>query len=260
LYEEDVHRHLTVFLAMKAGFSREIAELIGEETQGLDNDERDAMYGGGANNANMERYHFASPQRLLAMRKQALLGDRLNDAQLRLVGEFLHAWEDSYSHQDDSKQRDFRKQYHDKHPLRDQDIGHGRHMHEPDWTWGRRIDLTLTMAENTHRQLVTICRQFPKDCSGRASAFESFREVVLDFAAYEPALYEDQFEAGRLRIPVPDVASYEEKVKRLKTPGLSTEGMPEAIRRAARAGAAAKRVMEQERVRQRQIDRNMERY
>jgi len=170
MYEEDVHRHLTVFLALKAGFRMDVAMRLGAETQALDLDSSDAMYGGGANNPNMESYHFVSPRRLLDMRKTALEGGVLDDARLRVVGEFLHAWEDSYSHQADNTRRDFSQQFHDRHPVTGQDIGHGRKKHEPDWTWGKRRRLSMAMAEATYYQMVALCETYKNQCTGRREA------------------------------------------------------------------------------------------
>lgn len=236
LYEEDVHRHLTVFLALKAGFNFTAALRIGAETEALDLDARDAMYGGGANNANMISYHFVSPRRLLDMRHQALTGSVLNDQSFRAIGEFLHAWEDSYSHQESPDRRDFQQQYHDKHPVTRQDIGHGRHKHRPDWTWDRS-KLTLQMAEATYNQLVALCAPYRDQCKGTPQPFSTFRSQVERFAEFEPALYNDVYPAA-IDITVPDVASYEAKVRIL---GLTTLGTPEAARRAARVAASEAR-------------------
>lgn len=109
LYEENVHRHLTTFLAMKAGFDRKLARQIGAAAQDLDLDDGDAMHGGGANNLNMNLYYFVSPARLHGMRRDAFSGAYLDPGWLGLVGEFFHAWEDSYSHQEDPVRQDFGK-------------------------------------------------------------------------------------------------------------------------------------------------------
>ncbi|MEO8195271.1 MAG: RHS repeat-associated core domain-containing protein [Thermoanaerobaculia bacterium] len=259
LYEEDVHRHLTVYLAMKAGFNRAMAERIGAEAQGLDLDERDAMYGGGANNENMTKYHFASPQRLLEMRRIAFSGSSLDSSQLRSIGEFLHAWEDSYSHQADDEKRDFSRQYHDSDPISRQDIGHGLEKHEPDWTWGKRAGLALAMAETTYKQLVAMCKTYAEECTGELSDYASFSEDVEIFVKYKPRLYNDVFVARGLKFQVPDVSSYEEKV-RLLDQSFTTEGTPEAARRGARMAAAAEREQESERRRQQQLQKNMDRH
>jgi len=241
LYEEDVHRHLTTFLAMKAGFSREMAELIGQETQALDLDYRDAMFGGGANNFNMAIYHFVSPGRLLQMRRDAFSGGYLSSGQLQLVGEFLHAWEDSYSHQSDTSSRDFGDQFHDEHPLpfNDQDIGHGRHKHKPDWTWDRP-GLALRMAKSTFSLLVKLCAAYRSQCPGIAEDFSTFESIVVNFISFKPQIYQDEFVAGPFRIVVPDVASYEEKV-RLLGGTFTTQGMEESESRASSFSAAEER-------------------
>ena len=257
LYEEDVHRHLTVYLAMKAGFDRSTAEKIGDATEALDLDARDAMYGGGANNVNMELYHFVSPQRLLQMRKEALSGGQLDDDRLRSIGEFLHAWEDSYSHQADPKRRDFRQQYHDVHPVpfNNQDIGHGRHKHEPDWTW-KRAELAITMAETTFHQLVALCEEHKDECSGKPIDFESFQGKVEEFSKETPELYADLY-AGM--ITVPDVVSYEEKVQILDS-SFTTKGTQEAANRERRVDAAKERERQEEKERQEAIRRNADKH
>lgn len=132
---------------MKAGFDRKLARQIGAAAQDLDLDDGDAMHGGGANSLNMNLYYFVSPARLHGVRRDAFSGAYLDPGWLGLVGEFIHAWEDSYSHQEDPVRQDFGKQFHDEHPapFNDQDIGHGMHKHEPNWTW-ERPELALTMA------------------------------------------------------------------------------------------------------------------
>ena len=81
LYEEDVHHYLTMYLAEKAGFPRQVASRIGYETGHLDFDSRDAMEGSlGRNLAlgafgsreNEQLYHFAKPDRQRQMSEYAM--------------------------------------------------------------------------------------------------------------------------------------------------------------------------------------------
>jgi RHS repeat-associated protein len=246
LYEEDVHHYLTQYLAEAAGFDRFTALEIGTQTQALDMDFRDAMYGG-ANNANMERYHFVSPIRLNEMRRDAASAAQLDAAALRTIGEFLHAWEDSYSHQDDPNRRDFAKQYHDK--LGTKDIGHGWHKHEPDWTW-RHQGLAMTMAEQTHREIVTLCQKYRgKACT--TTQFPAIRDRVFDFVKFEPKLFEDIM----YTLSVPDVLDYSDKVHILDSSYVVDPA--EIAKRQARYQEYLKREANRKREEQRRRDRLM---
>lgn len=138
-------------------------------------------------------------------------------------------------------QRVFGKQFHDEHPapFNGQDIGHGRHKHEPDWTWDRP-ELALSMAKSTYSLLVKLCAQYSGQCAGAAEDFAAFESTVLDFLMFPPEIYSDVFEAGPLQIIVPDVVSYEKKV-RLLGEGFSTDSFREAKKRASRFAASQQR-------------------
>src|SRR5690606_14290367 len=100
MYEVDVHRYLTQFLAGKAGFSVSIAEAIGAETQSLDapGSLLDAMPGGARNVKNMRDFHFVDQARLAELRKKAFESCRCEEKNWQAIGEYLHALQDTYSH------------------------------------------------------------------------------------------------------------------------------------------------------------------
>ena len=210
LYEEDVHHYLTTFLARAAGFGWTEADQIGLATQALDMDSRDAMYGGGANHENMEKYHFVSQERLYGMRGKALSGKELDAAALQSVGEFLHSWEDSYSHQANPHERDFGAIYHDSIAGLG-DIGHGRHKHEPDWTW-KRVPLALQMAKETYEQIVRIGSHYLAGV--KPKPYSQIEERVQRFVMFEPKSMFDDLIFG---VTVPDVTDYTEKIRELDT-------------------------------------------
>lgn len=205
LYEEDVHRYLTEYLAWKAGFRREIAILVGDQTQQLDNDGRAAIIGNRPAAENMEQYHFVSPERLLELRSVAIAYPSLDSDLSRIaLGEFLHALEDTYSHQADDSHRDFEAQFRTK-------SGHFFRGHAPDWTWGERSGLAMGMAEDVYRHLSLLC-QHMLGAKCRTVPFEQVRGRIDDFLNFEPQLFEDRF--GGI-VPTQGVVDYTEKVHRL---------------------------------------------
>jgi RHS repeat-associated protein len=129
LYEEDVHHYLTRYLANAVGYDGAASESIGYETGHLDFDERDAMYGG-RNVKSWEVYHFVSKERLDHMQSDVLTSASENDRQ---IGEYLHALEDSYSHQSNPGRREWGARF-----LLQSVAGHGAKGHDPDQTWRRR--------------------------------------------------------------------------------------------------------------------------
>lgn len=206
LYEEDVHKYLTLFLARSAGFNQEDATLIARNTQALDEDERDAMYGGW-NPYNMTQYHFVSPQRLRELKSLAYAGGSLNTFMLNGVGEYLHALEDTYAHQQNDDRRVFGDYYHDFSPI---DIGHGGHFHKPDWTWGVRSQLAMQMAEDVFRQLTSLCSIYRSSCN--ALPFSAIANRVSNFVNHEPPL---AVTAQFGLVATVDVDSYVDKVREL---------------------------------------------
>ena len=126
LWEEDVHHYLTWFLARKAGFGEAEASRLGAQTGALDYDERDAMtppvslrslaQGSVGNRRNYELYHFVTSKRLDSMKEQAgraasdVLSGEL-ETRWRDMGEYLHAFEDSFSHQKNKTSRDMFETY-----------------------------------------------------------------------------------------------------------------------------------------------------
>ncbi|NBV07449.1 MAG: hypothetical protein EBS06_09505, partial [Proteobacteria bacterium] len=90
-YQEDVHDNLTRFLAKKVGFPIEYANAIADADQGTDENKNTEPF---ASVEARENYHFTTEQRREEMKKLAY---ETND--IRLFGEYLHALQDSYSHQ-----------------------------------------------------------------------------------------------------------------------------------------------------------------
>ncbi len=205
LYEEDVHHYLTQYLAQRAGFSATDAAIIGFEAQELDMDDRDAMHGG-VSHQNMERFHFVSALRLRELREGAFRSNLASPTARRAIGEYFHALEDSYSHQEDPVRRYFGKRFRDK--ALGVDIGHGLHGHEPDWTWVR-VPLARRMAAEVYLAMIDLCQQINSTC--HAAPMDQVLEEVDPFLSFKPDLFDD-LKYGRV---VPDVISYEKKIRKL---------------------------------------------
>jgi RHS repeat-associated protein len=119
LYEEDVHYHLTQALAEAAGFTQSQAAMIATSDQMTDETPGMEPFSGVEARRN---YHFTTEQR-----RQDLLGDFVSSAissgaametTLDRLGVFLHAEQDSYSHEGYG-------------PV----LGHGMAGHAPDKTY-----------------------------------------------------------------------------------------------------------------------------
>jgi filamentous hemagglutinin family protein len=101
-YQKDVHKYLTRYIAENAGLTSEEARQVAAgnyrvdtrwNTQPLTSDSFMDFIGSGRPK---EDYHFTSPERLAEMRKVAFeSGDK------KLLGQYLHAYQDSFSHQKD---------------------------------------------------------------------------------------------------------------------------------------------------------------
>jgi RHS repeat-associated protein len=89
-YERDVHCSLTYYLAVKAGFNSNQATQIASANQGVD---ESRVTGSFVGREARRDYHFVTPERLNQMLQAAYTtGD------LSLFGQFLHAFQDTYSH------------------------------------------------------------------------------------------------------------------------------------------------------------------
>jgi RHS repeat-associated protein len=210
-YEEDVHHYLTIFLARGAGFDPKRADLIGYHTGHLDYDLRDAMTipigpfeVTGPNVANYERYHFVTEYHLEELRKEAMKYPE----NFTGVGEYLHALEDSYSHQANPTQRDFSAQYDDAYVL-----GHGLHHHDPDWTW-TRPPLAMLMAEEVHMRLTILAGQYDPSVSklGTYVPWSQLKATVAAFVNHQPTSF---FMESFGPVDVPSVGDYQPKVNEL---------------------------------------------
>jgi RHS repeat-associated protein len=201
LYEIDVHQFLTQFLAENAGLSAADAAMIGEQAQALDgdNDPRNAMYNG-VNQQGMHDYHFVDPVQL------AHLADSVHD--MRSLGEYLHALEDTYSHSKGMEDRNW--EYYDDLGF----LGHGLHCHEPDQTW-RNPGKGMKMAKETYEQLQRMIDRLASEGKliriGQAKDWGDIEDSIYKFMAYKPQTYV-QFMYG---IPMlnASAAGYDAKIK-----------------------------------------------
>lgn len=181
LYEVDVHRFLTQFLAANAGFG-DLAGLVGRAAQSLDDpmDPRDAMAGSGPvpmNRQNMSKYHFVTPEQLAELRKKAFESCSCGTSNdFTAIGEYIHALEDSYSH---SKGRTDRNWKYYGHP---HGLGHGPQGHSPDWTW-KRPEKANRMAQEVFSELQELAKACKmngpvknwEDISGQVDAFNTYK-------------------------------------------------------------------------------------
>ncbi len=89
LYEEDVHRDLTVCLAKHAGFSDSAANWLGAVNQGVDERRTTSPY---YSEQARQNWHFTTPERRAELRGAALEGS------VDAMGMYLHALQDFYAH------------------------------------------------------------------------------------------------------------------------------------------------------------------
>jgi RHS repeat-associated protein len=90
LYEEDVHRDLTFCLAKHAGFPAAGARRIATSNQGTDDNPETSPF---ASVRAQRDWHFTTEAR------RADLWQRALDGNLDQLGQYLHALQDSYSHE-----------------------------------------------------------------------------------------------------------------------------------------------------------------
>ena len=90
LYEEDVHRDLTFCLAKHAGFPAAGARRIAASNQGTDDNPETSPF---ASVRAQRDWHFTTEAR------RADLWQRALDGNLDQLGQYLHALQDSYSHE-----------------------------------------------------------------------------------------------------------------------------------------------------------------
>jgi len=142
MYEEDVHQTLTEFLARNAGFSGESANRIAAANQGTDTNSRTQPYAG----AQARRdFHFTTTERREAMRTEAF-----NNRSEEQFGRYLHALQDSYSHQRGQTDRNGR-------PYGPR-LGHLLAGHAPDKT-ANRPELANRMARDTYNEMRSFYQQ-----------------------------------------------------------------------------------------------------
>jgi len=187
LYEMDVHRYLSEFLAKSVGFSDEEANGIGNGAQDPDRGSRSATKGL-VNWANMIQWHFVSKSRLIDLASQ-ISGS--GGEFYRSVGSFLHAQEDTYAHSTGIDDRNW--YYYSSMGILPGGlpIGHGAHFHDPDFTW-THPEKAMRMAEKVYDDLENI-RSHQDTYDNPAEAAEpiipgndwyGIETVVKDFVYY----------------------------------------------------------------------------
>ncbi len=240
LYEVDVHKYLTQFLAEKAGFCSPKAFKVGEQTQALDDpgSDRDAMFDG-RNLPNMENFHFVNQGRLAELRKKALAGCVCKEAQRdwKAIGEYLHALEDTYAHSTGKGDRNW--DYYDG-PLRmgvnvpsftvipatpvsgaigfpgadihaGYNMGHGARGHQPDQTWNDPAK-AMKMAEMLFNEL----KDLAKSCGGGCpvSTWDAIKPNVQSFVGFKADTYTQWYRRG-VAVANATFGGYNQKIKLL---------------------------------------------
>lgn len=137
LYEEDVHRDLTFCLARRAGYSDTAARRTAAADQGTDDNPATSPYAG---REARRDWHFTTEARRTELWKRAL------DGNLDVLGQYLHALQDSYSHEGTG-------------PL----IGHLDFGHAPDRTYNNP-EKANRMARDTYNRL----RQYLEVTTGQS--------------------------------------------------------------------------------------------
>ncbi|MDB6167569.1 MAG: hypothetical protein JWM88_433 [Verrucomicrobia bacterium] len=135
-YDSDVHRDLTYSLAVRAGFAPEDAEIIAGADQALD---ESLMAGPFLNPFARRKFHFTTPER-----REEMLREANESGDLSSFGYYLHAEQDSFSHQDGLTDRNGEPD--------GWILGHLFAGHSRDQTY-LRPELALNMAERTYQQL-----------------------------------------------------------------------------------------------------------
>lgn len=156
LYEEDIHYYMTFFLALAAGVNYEEARIIALATQYVDNnDDTDPFGSPGTQVQRLTSYHFVlsdasgnliadynngdlllpdwnpSPQLRNLMEASNRAPTRC--AELQFFGEFLHAYEDTFSHRDRNNI---------PYEAGTSGLGHLFAGHQPDYTYNDALDST----------------------------------------------------------------------------------------------------------------------
>ena len=106
------------------------------------------------------------------------LETRRRSVKWRSVGEYLHALEDSYSHQRGRYKRDFTRQFGTL-------VGHAKWGHTADHTW-RRPELAMEMAKDTFDTLVELCQESHQGRACRSSDWSLIKDTVERFVRYDP--------------------------------------------------------------------------
>jgi RHS repeat-associated protein len=152
LYEEDVHRDLTYFLARKSGFPNLAAQRIAASNQGTDDNAATSPF---ASTEARRDWHFTTPER------RAELWQRALDGNLDRLGQYLHVLQDSYSHEGYPAWR-----------------GHLFSGHEPDKTYNDPQKANR-MARDTYNRL----REYLQRTTGQAvpDHWERIRDQVDRF-------------------------------------------------------------------------------
>jgi RHS repeat-associated protein len=164
LYESDIHYYMTFFLAVAAGINAEDARRLALGAQYVDDNPLTTPMPQGLSEASMKNnhdallhYHFVLPGGLGAesmgtsstqlgkLEKAAQTANNANNknACLQFLGEYLHAFEDTFSHRDPNnisfdpiKQVNVIKWLFIKYPEKESlGLGHGLYGHDPDYTY-----------------------------------------------------------------------------------------------------------------------------
>ena len=146
LYEEDVHLHLTEFLARNAGFTAQSAHNIAAANQATDTNKQTSPYSGIEARRD---FHFTTVER-----RNELHDDAFASRSEVRFGQYLHALQDSYSHQRGERDRD-------GEPYGPR-FGHLFAGHAPDKT-ANRPELADRMTRDTYNEL----RAFYQFTTGR---------------------------------------------------------------------------------------------
>jgi RHS repeat-associated protein len=197
MYEVDVHQYLTQFLADNAGFGKRSVE-IGQQTQNLDLDARDAMAGG---RKNYILYHFVSKKRLAQMWNAVLPNNTFDHD----AGEYFHALEDTYSHCTGVGSRNW--DYYGNITYFGFTVldnggysGHGHLGHEPDHTW-RDVPKAMAMAQDVYWHMGILQQAYfnanlaPKD-------WTAIKGDIEKFMSFQPNVYKQTYKMAGINFIV----------------------------------------------------------
>ena len=174
-YQKDVHLNLTEFLAKNAGFSEDKAKALAAADQGTDEDKKTEPF---ASEWARENYHFTTPERREEMKQ-----DAYETGDLKLFGQYLHAFQDSFSHQNTDVPKTWARSLYDKiNLLLDNSPYRPNEGHLPDGEWPDKTYNRPKLADQMAKQSYIEMQKFLDKTGGNpTNNWNSISNKVQEF-------------------------------------------------------------------------------